>query len=70
MRLPDFFASDSFCLCTSDIIPMRRRVYAGSCQSTAAGGYQAVYAIVANASVGIGFNTNVVGGRGGVLLQS
>jgi hypothetical protein len=27
------------------------------------------YSIVANASVGMGFNTNVVGGRGGVSVQ-
>jgi trimeric autotransporter adhesin len=27
------------------------------------------YSVVANASVGLGFNTNVVGGRGGVSLQ-
>jgi len=27
------------------------------------------YAVVANGGVGFGFNTNVVGGRGGVSIQ-
>jgi putative restriction endonuclease len=34
IRLPDFFASASFCLCISDIMPIRRRVSAGVCHST------------------------------------
>src|SRR5215813_3025685 len=37
VRLPDFLASASFCLWTSDIIPIRRLVSAGVCQSTPTG---------------------------------